>query len=104
MDGWLSSNTIIPEVLALARVGSVNLALAKRTWLKKIARYHMRIAELEQALAERDARIAAHEQTIATLQETVATLLARIQELEDRLNRNSGNCASRSSNQFQCTR
>lgn len=53
-----------------------------------------RIADLEQAVAERDARIAAQDQTIVTLQETVATLLARIQELEDRLNRNSGNSST----------
>ena len=53
-----------------------------------------RIAELEQAVAERDARITAQEQTIVTLQETVAALLARIQDLEDRLNRNSGNSST----------
>lgn len=60
-----------------------------------------RIAELEQAVAERDARIAAadermaaQDQTIVTLQETVGTLLVRIQELEDRLNRNSGNSST----------
>jgi transposase len=43
-----------------------------------------RIAELERAVAERDA-------TIAVLQETVKVLLARVEDLEARLNRNSGN-------------
>lgn len=43
-----------------------------------------RIAELEHIVAERDA-------TIAVLQETVKVLLARVEDLESRLNRNSGN-------------
>lgn len=33
-------------------------------------------------------------QIIVTLQDTVATLLARIQDLEDRLDRNSGNSST----------
>jgi transposase len=47
----------------------------------------LRIAELEHAVATRDT-------AIATLQATVTILLARIEDLEDRLNRNSSNSST----------
>lgn len=45
-------------------------------------------------MAERDARIVTLDQTSVTLQDTGVTLLSRIHDLEDRLNRNSGNSST----------